>query len=77
MNSAGDYNLIEFFELSENWHQLNKYCFEHITFSPTALLFHMKLENNICHVVCAYEMLASGVYYRARMCMTNICSDAL
>ena len=30
-------------------------------------------ENNICHVVYAYEMLASDVCYRARVCVSDLC----
>ena len=42
----------------------------------TALPCHRKLENNICHVVDAYEMLASDVYYCARVWMPHTCHDA-
>ena len=41
-------------------------CFKYVTFSPTPLPCLRKLENNICHVIYAYRMLASDF---SRICV--------
>ena len=53
-------------ECASHLHSLSR--FEHVTFNPTPLPCHRKLENNICRVVYAYGTLGSDVRYRARVC---------